>query len=49
MRHTAQGMVTKDDKGKIVWDGSTKFEPLDVVMNDYTSVDNEHEVTFGTS
>ena len=49
MRHTAQGMVMKDDKGRVVWDGSTKFEPLDVVMNDYTPVDNEPEVTFGTA
>ena len=49
MRHTAQGMVMKDGKGRVVWDGSTKFEPLDVVLNDYTPVDNEPEVTFGTA
>ena len=30
MRHTAQGMAMKDDKGRVVWDGSTKLEPLDV-------------------
>ena len=36
MRHTAQGMVMKDGKGRVVWDGSTKLEPLDVVINDYT-------------
>ena len=49
MRHTAQGMVIKNGKGRVVWDGSTKLEPLDVVMNDYTPIDNEPEVTFGTS
>ena len=49
MRHTAQGVVMKDGKGRVVWDGSTKLEPLDVVMNDYTPTDNEPEVTFGTS
>ena len=49
MRHTAQGMVMKNGKGRIVWDGSTKLEALDVVMNDYTPIDNEPEVTFGTS
>ena len=32
-----------------MWDGSTKFEPLDVVVNDYTPIDNEPEVTFGTA
>ena len=49
MRHTAQGMVMKDGKGRVVWDGSTKLEPLDVVMNDYTPIENEPEVTFGTA
>ena len=36
MRHTALGMVMKDGKGRGVCDGSTKFEPLDIIMNDYT-------------
>ena len=40
MRHTAQGMVMKDGKGRVVWDRSTKFDPLDVVMNDYTPTEN---------
>ena len=39
----------ENGKGRVVWDGSTKLEPLDVVMNDYTPIDNEPEVTFGTS
>ena len=39
----------KDGKGRVVWDGSMKLEPLDVVMNDYTPTDNEPEVTFGTA
>ena len=39
----------KNGKGRIVWDGSTKISPLDVVLNDYTPVDNEPEVTFGTA
>ena len=49
MRHTAQGMVMKDGKGRVVWDGSTKLDALDVVMNDYTPIENEPEVTFGTA
>ena len=49
MHHTPQGMVIKDGKGRVVWNGSTKFEPLDIVMNDYTPTDNEPEVTFGTA
>ena len=32
-----------------MWDGSTIFEPLDVVMNDYTPTGNEPEVTFETA
>ena len=39
----------KDGKGRVVWDGSMKLEPLGVVMNDYTPTDNEPEVTFGTA
>ena len=51
MRHTLQGTKMKDRKGKVMWDGSTKFEPLDldVVMNDYTPIGNEPEATFGTA
>ena len=49
MRHTAQGMVMKNGKGRIVWDGTTKTSPLDIVLNDYTPIDNEPEVTFGTA
>ena len=49
MRHTVQGMVIKDEKGRVVWDGTTKIEYWDTVMNDYTSIDNEAEITFGTA
>ena len=49
MRHTAQDMVMKDGKERVVWDGSTNFDPLDVVINDYTPTENEPEVTFGTA
>ena len=47
-RHNAQGMIIKPGKNpRIVWDGSTKRTPMDVVMNDITSTDDEAEVTFG--
>ena len=49
MRHTAQGMVMKNGKGRIVWDGTTKMSPLDIVLNEYTPIDNEPEVNFGTA
>lgn len=49
MRHTAHGMRMKDRKGSEVWDGFTKFKPLDILMNDYTSIGNEPEVTFWTA
>ena len=39
----------ENGKGRVVRDGTTKIDPWDIVMNDYTSVDNEPEVTFGTS
>ena len=42
-------MVMKDGKGGVVWDGSTKLDVWDVVMNDYTPIDNEPEVTFRTA
>ena len=46
--HNAQGMIIKPGKNpRIVWDGSTKRTPMDVVINDITSTDNEAEVTFG--
>ena len=49
MRHTAQGMVMKDGKRRVVRDRSKEFDPLDVVMNDYTPTENEPEVTFKTA
>lgn len=50
LRHTAQGMVLKVGKNpRVVWDGSTKRTPMDVVMNEETSLDDELEITFGNS
>jgi hypothetical protein len=48
VRHTSQGMVVKEGKNpRVVWDGSTKRSPLDVVMNEVTPATYEAEVTFG--
>jgi hypothetical protein len=45
-RHNAQGYLWKDDKGRIVWDGSTTYTSMDVVMNEVTPTKNEAEITF---
>ena len=48
VRHTSQGMVVKEGKNpRVVWDGSTKHSPLDVVMNEVTPTTYEAEVTLG--
>lgn len=48
VRHTSQGMVVKEGKNpRVVWDGSTKQAPLDVVMNEVTPTMHEAEITFG--
>ena len=49
-RHTPQGVVDKPGKSfRIVWDGSTKQRPDDVMMNDVTPTDKESPITFGTT
>ena len=48
MRHTPQGLVTKEGSNpRAVWDGTTKSDADDVVLNEVTPVDHEPEVTFG--
>ena len=48
LRHTPQGLIIKLGKNpRMVWDGSTMKTPVDVVMNEITSVDDEAEITFG--
>jgi len=48
LRHTSQGIILKEGKNpRVVWDGSTKRTPTDVVLNDLTSVQDEAAITFG--
>lgn len=48
--HVPQGMVMKPGKDpRIVWDGSTKLLPDDIVMNDVVPVECEAPITFGRS
>jgi len=50
LRATPQGMVLKFMKNpRMVWDGSTKWAPLDVVLNEVTPIDEEAPVTFGST
>lgn len=46
LRHNSQGLV---DLKRLVWDGSTKRSPTDMVMNDHTPTDDEAEIDFGTA
>lgn len=47
-QHVPQGMVIKEGKSpRIVWDGSTKLLPDDIVMNDIVPTENESNITFG--
>ena len=47
-RHNSQGMVIEEGKNpRLVWDGSTMYTPMDIVMNNMTSTEEEAEVTFG--
>ena len=48
LRHNSQGMVVKQGSNpRQVWDGSTMYTPMDIVMNDMTPTENEAEITFG--
>lgn len=48
LRHTSQGIILKEGKNpRVVWDGSTKRTPTDVVLNELTSVTDEAGITFG--
>ena len=41
-------MVIKPGKNsRVVWDASTKFDALDIVLNDVTSIENEPHIDFG--
>ena len=44
LRHNSQGLV---DLKRLVWDGSTKRSPTDVVMNDHVPTDDEADIDFG--
>ncbi len=48
LRHTSQGIILKEGKNpRVVWDGSTKRTPTDVVLNELTSITDEAAITFG--
>ena len=48
LRHTPQGIVIKVGKDpRLVWDGSTKRRPDDIVLNEVTPTDDKPEITFG--
>ncbi|KAL7529165.1 hypothetical protein ACHAXR_005018 [Thalassiosira sp. AJA248-18] len=48
--HVSQGMVLKLGKDpRLVWDGSTKLLPDDIVMNDIVPLLEEANITFGRS
>ncbi|KAL7526106.1 hypothetical protein ACHAXR_001323, partial [Thalassiosira sp. AJA248-18] len=48
--HVSQGMVLKLGKDpRLVWDGSTKLLPDDIVMNDIVPLLEESNITFGRS
>ena len=45
---SSQGMVIKPGHDpRLVWDGTTKREETDIVMNDYIPLDDESPITFG--
>ena len=47
-RHNSQGLVIEEGKNpRLVWDGSTMYTPMDIVMNNMTPTEEEAEVTFG--
>ena len=48
LRHNPQGLVLKKGKDpRPVWDGSTMLTPMDIVLNEITSKEDEAEITFG--
>jgi hypothetical protein len=47
LRHTAEGYLWKKGKGRMVWDGSTTYTLMEVVMNEITQTENKAEITFG--
>jgi hypothetical protein len=50
VRITPQGIIIRPGKNKrIVWDGSTKLTPFDVVMNEITPMDDEADISFGST
>ena len=43
-----QGIIIKSGKNpRVVWDGSTKHTPMDVVINDITPIDDKVVIAFG--
>lgn len=46
--HVPQVLIQKEGKkDRLIWDGSTKLAPYDIVMNEIMPVDDEPEITFG--
>ena len=47
--HVPQGMIIKQGKyPRLVWDGTTKRQPSDIMMNDITPINKEAPITFGS-
>ena len=48
LRHNDQGMVVFSGKNpRQIWDSSTIRAPMDIVMNDITTTEDEAEIIFG--
>ena len=48
LHHNSQCMVVNPGSNpRQVWDGSTMYTPMDIVMNDITPTENKAEITFG--
>lgn len=46
--HVPQCIIQKEGKNdRLVWDGSTKLTPHELVMNEVTPTDDEPDITFG--
>lgn len=45
--HVPQGLNRKQEKDRIIWDGSTRYTPEDFVINRASPVDSEPKITFG--
>ena len=46
--HVPQAILVKEGKKtRLVWDGSIRYRPQDICMNEVTPIENEAKITFG--